>query len=582
MGTFADKDGNMYVADAGNGRIVHMSANGEFVESFVKPESELIDQDFFEYAPDKISISLTGYIYVLKDESIFMMDANNGFRGYLGQSEIGFNFVDFLLRKVASDIQKKFIVKRSAAPFINMHVDKSGIIYVATLDSDGSSRNKLIKKLNAVGENIYTEDKDFGEGTNDLGIAIVPRFVDIIADDSGIITVVEEKTCKIYQYDQDGNLLTAFGGMGDQRGRFVSPSSIELDNEGNIYILDKMTNTIQVFAPTAFIKLVHEALNLYHKGEYDKAKDVWEQVLKIDENYELAHFGIAKAFFKQKQWKESMDEFKQANDKEGYSKAYEKYRHEYFRRYFLFVVLGLFLLVYLVLRLIIALNRVGERTLEYAEVRGLEGKVYLDFFKLSLCVIFHPIQTFEIIKVNREKMRLSYSIIILFLTVAVRVFYIYTVHYPLSGIEPRNSNIWLEALKILLPVLTWVAASFAVTSILDGESTIIEILTNSSLCLVPYIIINIALALFSNVLCQNESVLYNLISYGTLVWVLILFFVSIKTLNDYKIMKSMLATSMSIASMLLMWAVSLILLVFTTQLYEFVSGLLKEVRMVRL
>lgn len=581
-GIFVDDDGNMYVADSGNGRIVHMSATGEFVESFTKPVSKLISEDFFEYAPSKISISLTGYIYVLKDESIFMMDADNGFRGYLGQQKIGFDFIDYLLRKIASDKQKKYIVKRSAAPFFNMHVDKSGNIYAVTLDTKDGSRNKLIKKLNAVGENIYPE-KAFGENIYYyMSMDGVPRFVDIVADENGIVSVIDEISCKVYQYDQEANLLTTFGGYGVRQGFFNMPSAIETDSEGNIYVLDKMMNTIQVFAPTAFIKLIHNALSIYHQGEYDKAKDIWEQVLKIDENYELAHMGIAKALYKQRSWKESMDEFKQADDKDGYSKAFQKYRHENFRKYFFLFVLGIFIVVYLVLRLIVAIKRNGENALEEIETRGFQGKRYFSFFKLALSVLFHPIQTFDIVKENRKSLKVSYSVIILLMAVAVRVFYIFTVHYPLAGIDPRDSNIWLEMLRILLPVLTWVAASFAVTSILEGESTIVEILTDSSLCMVPYIVINIPLALLSNVLCKNEETLFKVISYGSLIWVIILFLTSIKIINDYGIMKTVLTTAMCLSGMLLIWAVSLILIVFSTQLYEFVIGLMREIRMMQL
>ena len=45
-GIFADKDGNMYIADTGNHRILHLDSAGEFVEEFVKPDSDLLSEDF--------------------------------------------------------------------------------------------------------------------------------------------------------------------------------------------------------------------------------------------------------------------------------------------------------------------------------------------------------------------------------------------------------------------------------------------------------------------------------------------------------------------------------------------------------
>ena len=41
------------------------------------------------------------------------------------------------------------------------------------------------------------------------------------------------------------------------------------------------------------------------------------QVLKIDENYQLAHKGIATTLYKQEKWKESMDEYRLPNTGPG-------------------------------------------------------------------------------------------------------------------------------------------------------------------------------------------------------------------------------------------------------------------------
>jgi hypothetical protein len=42
---------------------------------------------------------------------------------------------------------------------------------------------------------------------------------------------------------------------------------------------------------------------------------------------------------KEEQWEKAMQEYKKADDKEGYSKAFSEYRHEIFREYFALVVL---------------------------------------------------------------------------------------------------------------------------------------------------------------------------------------------------------------------------------------------------
>ncbi|NLC68323.1 MAG: hypothetical protein GX754_05955, partial [Clostridiaceae bacterium] len=255
QGIYVDDKGNMYIADTGNERILHLDFEGNYVEEFVKPDSELLGEDFI-FAPTKLYISPTGYIYCIKAQAILTIDANNNFKGYLGQPEIGYSWVDALIRIFASEEQKRIIRKRTAPSYINIVMDKSGMIYATSLDR----REGEIKKLNSVGKNIYRkysvstssrifdflfttglEDKSFvfGERRNDQGASINPVFKDLAVDENGIVTALEEQTGKLYQYDQNGNLLTVFGGKGDQKGYFNLPSSLAVNKEGKIYVLDK-------------------------------------------------------------------------------------------------------------------------------------------------------------------------------------------------------------------------------------------------------------------------------------------------------------------------------------------------------
>ena len=80
----------------------------------------------------------------------------------------------------------------------------------------------------------------FGEYFNDEGMYIEPDFADICVDGNGIVTVVERLNGKIYQYDQDGNMLVAFGGLGEKTGTFTRPSAIDVDSKGNLYWIELM------------------------------------------------------------------------------------------------------------------------------------------------------------------------------------------------------------------------------------------------------------------------------------------------------------------------------------------------------
>jgi len=329
-GIFVDDDGSMYIADTGNGRIVHLSMDGEFIEEFVKPDSPLIRDITFE--PFRISIHNTGFMYVLNQANFrgfMVIDAYNEFRGYMGATQIPIDFFTIMWRLFGTEEQKKKIAQQAAPPYTSFCIDESGSIY-ATLAY--VTTNQIVK-LNTVGENTYPEQV--------YGGVAEPFFVDIDIDKNGIISVLDSVTNRIYQYDQEGNMLTSFGGKGNWKGRFEQPVSLAQDSEGNIYVLDKKLNHVQVFEPTNFIKLVQKATKHHMDGEYEQAMEAWREVLKIDSTYQLAFRGVAKAYTKQENWKEAVRYYKLGDDKEGYTMAFSEYRHQLFREYFGWVVLAI-------------------------------------------------------------------------------------------------------------------------------------------------------------------------------------------------------------------------------------------------
>jgi hypothetical protein len=62
-------------------------------------------------------------------------------------------------------------------------------------------------------------------------------------------------------------------------------------------------------------------------------------------------------------------------------------------------------------------------------------------------------------------------------------------------------------------------------------------------------------------------------------WIAILLFASVKTLNDYKIGKTLAVSLISLTTMLLCWAVVILGLVLTNQLLQFVMGSIREIGM---
>jgi hypothetical protein len=70
---------------------------------------------------------------------------------------------------------------------------------------------------------------------------------DFFIDGAGNIYVTNVGNNKVIKYDQDGNYIGAFGGLGDQLGLFAKPKGITVDDAGLIYVVDGGTNVVQLF-----------------------------------------------------------------------------------------------------------------------------------------------------------------------------------------------------------------------------------------------------------------------------------------------------------------------------------------------
>lgn len=199
-------------------------------------------------------------------------------------------------------------------------------------------------------------------------------------------------------------------------------------------------------------------------------------------------------------------------------------------------------------------------------------------FKLGVMLLYHPIAAFEYIKRERETINYLPIPIIIVACIIVQIISIYGTHYPLAAVDVREANIIFECAKIFLPVVTWGIASYAMTTIMSGETKFLESMLAISYSMLPFLIITPLLTLLSNILEIGQSGLYYGIFGAMLFWIVSLFVVSLKEMNHFSIGKTALITVLSIISMLLLWAIVALLFSLSMQFITFITEIIVEAR----
>ncbi|WP_158289302.1 YIP1 family protein [Paenibacillus flagellatus] len=559
-GLFVDDDGHLYVADTNNARIVHLSPEGKPIETFAAPKSDLLDADF-PYQPVNVALDKRGNLYVQSGNDyhgLIVMDSTGAFQGYIAPNKLKFDLKDWIVRVFATKDQRDASGKKVPPNHRSVVVDpKEGHLYTVI----GNTTTEEIKRFNLLGTNTYPA-KTYGEySQSGAGLRTSANLVDLAVAPNGVLTAVDSRHKKLYQYDQEGNMLLAFGGGGQQNGYFQEPVSVALDSEGLLYVLDRALGQVQVLRPNAFASLVHEASALYHEGRYEEALEPWNEVLAMNANYMLAHRGVGKALLKREKWSEAMVQLKLGEDAANYSKAFGGWRHELLRRQFGWIAAGCALLL-------AAAYYAAVRLRGYAGRLASSPSAGTPLSQAAL-LVFYPREAFARIQTAPS---LPAALLLFGCVVAVRFVEIYATGFHFAQTRPEFANLVLETAQTIVPIAAGVVALWATTTVLDGESTFKQTIAASAYVLLPYWVGQLLVTLLSNVLTLEEKGLLRGIEWLFLLWAGYVLFVQIMTLNDYTVFRTVGVILVALFTMMVLMAAA----VLFYMLLDHVVGFFRE------
>jgi len=355
-------DEAIYVADTKNNRIVKMNFDYQVTDVYFTPNDPTFAQNEEDavlkpkFLPVKLTTDVANRVYVVSEniyEGIIELSNNGVFNRFVGVNRVAANPLKVFWTKIMTEAQLAQLTLDLPPVFTNVSIDRKGFLYTTSVPSSETQVENLIKLINSSGNDVlkrngYVQpigDVMYLRTSRNARSVIGPSDLRAIAaNEYGVYTAVDRKRGRLFTYDNEGNLLYISGNKGTMSDALNAPSAVAYQGD-DLIVLDKGSKSILLFEPTEFGKLVNKATELHYYGRFIESSEYWQEVVKLNSNYELAYVGIGKTMLRENRYREAMEYFKLGHNRDYYSKAFQEYRDELLKNNFDVIMTALVVLI---------------------------------------------------------------------------------------------------------------------------------------------------------------------------------------------------------------------------------------------
>ena len=586
--------GKIYVCDTQKYRIVVFDRSGNFLYVLDAPESELFEEGSVYY-PVAVAVDQYNRIYVVSSQTtqgIIVLTADGQFTGFIGAQEVSISLWQIIWKRFQTDEQKKLSSSFVPVTFSNITVNDDGFVY-ATSDKIDSNKvasairskskeasSSPVKMLNNAGSEIMRRNGFYppvGEiaymtsSTNAGAILGVSTIGDVAIGESGTWSISDTKRSKIFTYDYDGNLLFAFGDIGNlQLGNVSTVKAIAYQGDVLLLLDSGTSKSITVYERTEYGNILYQAVSDQINREYDKAIENWTEILMRNSNFDAAYIGIGQALYRSGQYEAALTQYKAAYDTDNYSTAYAEIRKQTIEDIFIWIPIVIIALCVGISYLSKKISKINIRAATSGE-KITFGKELLFGFH----IMTHPFDGFWDLK--HEK-RGSVRAAIVYIVVTIVAFYYQAIGQGyLFNPQGKYSTIFAQVVGVLMPVMLFVIANWCLTTLFEGEGSFKDIFVATSYALLPLPIMIIPATILSNFVTASEMDLVNLIITIAFIWAGFLVVFGVQVTHDYSLGKNIITIIGSIVGMVFIMFIALLFTTLLGKIVGFVSNIFIEI-----
>ncbi len=595
------KEGKIYVCDTGNSRIVIFDKNYNYLDTLEKPNSNLLKQE--AYKPSSIAVDQYGRLFVVSYtcyEGVIVMSETGEFTGFIGAQKVSLSIVDMIWRNFQTREQRLSSTINVSTAYNNITVDENGFVYITNdkideVDQIAAITSKTadyspVKKLNSAGKEIMRRN-GFFDPSGEVMVSSLSdrsyspsRIIDVAMGEEGAWTILDcakasvtaklDKT-RYFTYDQDGNLLFAFGDHGDQMGNGENVVAItyhKVDGVNYLIALDRASAgpKLTVYAPTPYCKTIMSALHNQNNHDYSSSIDDWQEVLTLNNNFDMAYIGIGKALYSQGKYDEAMEVLSKAYETDTYSKAFNEIRKDFIGKYLLLVVAVVIVVLVLFLKFMGWAKKKNKAT-----SLKVGKRTYVEELVFVFHLWFHPFDGFWDLKhEKRGSVRAGTTILVL----TILSFFYQSIGKGYT-FNPRGtySTIIVQILALGVPVMLWCVSNWCLTTLFDGEGSFKDIYISTTYSLSPLPLLVILSTAMTNVFTVTEGQMVTMLVTIGWIWAAILLFFGTLETHDYTMGKNVLTIIGTILAMVVIMFVAILFSSLLIKMVTFIISLFTEI-----
>jgi streptogramin lyase len=319
----------VYVAETRASRILIMNAQGDILRTIGKPDDVRLEN--IRFRPLKVARDARGFFFIVLQggsEGMLVLTPNGSFSSFFGANRVQLTPLQRIQYLFYTREQLERLVTRLAPSPSNVVIGSDRLIYMVT----ASANRGQLRKFNTAALDLY-DRKEF-PAYNPEGLSLV----DLDVDASGNIFAVDGRTGMIYMYDNGGELMFSFGGRSETartiRGLPRTAVAIDVGPEGRLFVLDSTSGAVHIYQPTEFADLVVEANRLFSDGRYSRSEELWKEVLDLNVNFQRAYLGLGMAYYNEEDYSRALEYFREALNEERFSMARFQLRLDWVQDYF--------------------------------------------------------------------------------------------------------------------------------------------------------------------------------------------------------------------------------------------------------